>query len=150
MERAELIAAAREKATQHGLWPELVCAICEQESNWNPWAIRYEPTFLSKYIAPLYTAGKISGTEAYARAFSWGLMQVMGQTAREHGFADAYLSGLCEPIVGLEIGCKVLTHKLAVNEGNVRRALLAWNGGGNPKYPDEVLARVSTYEHLMA
>jgi len=47
--------------------------------------------FFTKYVAPLYTNNKISATEAYARGFSWGLMQVMGQVARESGF-DAAVS----------------------------------------------------------
>ncbi len=140
------LALARETAAAHQLYPDLVCALCEHESAWEPWAMRYEPAFLSKYVAPLYTARKISGTEAYARAFSWGLMQVMGQTAREHGFAGEFLSELCDPAVGLEIGCRVLAHKLAAAEGNVERALLLWNGGSNRDYPAQVLARSAKYK----
>ena len=66
--------------------PALVCAIVEQESSWNTWAMRYEPAFFAKYVAGLYTNNKITASEAYARGFSWGLMQVMGQVAREMGF----------------------------------------------------------------
>ena len=75
-------------------------------------------------------------TESRMRAFSWGLMQVMGQVAREHGFSGRSLAQLCEPATGLEIGCRVLAAKLAAAEGNVTRALLLWNGGGNRDYPD--------------
>ena len=35
--------------------------------------------------------------------------------------------------------------KLAAAEGNVPRALLLWNGGGNRSYPDDVLARTHKY-----
>src|SRR5579864_7225582 len=87
--RAELIALARATAEAHQLDAALVCAICEQESAWNPWAIRYEPAFFAHYIAPQLDAGKLSITEAQARAISWGLMQVMGQVAREHNFGAA-------------------------------------------------------------
>ena len=31
-------------------------AVVEQESGWNPWAMRYEPAFFSKYVAPLSPA----------------------------------------------------------------------------------------------
>jgi len=48
----------------------------KQESAWNPWAIRFEPLFFAKYVASLYTNNKVSASEAYARGFSWGLMQV--------------------------------------------------------------------------
>ena len=74
--------------------------------------MRYEPAFLSRYVAPLYTAGKLSPTEAYMRAMSWGLMQVMGQVARETGFDALFLSALCEPVQGLAVGCKVLRKKI--------------------------------------
>ena len=74
---------------------------------------------------------------------SWGLMQVMGQVAREHGFGGE-LSSLCLPLNGLEIGCLVLDGKIA-HAGTIREGLQAWNGGGNPSYADEVLARTSKY-----
>src|SRR5258708_32520022 len=88
---AELVTLAKSIATEHELDPVLVCAVCEQESAWNTFAIRYEPLFMVKYVAPLYTNHKVSASEAYARAFSWGLMQVMGQVAREQGFDALYL-----------------------------------------------------------
>jgi len=79
---SQLVLLARKAASVNSLDPALVCAVVEQESVWNPWAIRYEPLFFSKYVAPLYTNNKIAATEAYSRGFSWGLMQVMGQVAR--------------------------------------------------------------------
>ena len=145
LDRAALIALARAAAAAHALDPALVCAVAEQESSWTPWSIRYEPGFLARYVAPLFTAGKISATETYARAFSWGLLQVMGQVAREHGFSGGSLAELCDPAVGLEYGCRVLTAKLAQAEGNVERALLLWNGGANINYAQEVHSRLAKY-----
>ncbi len=52
---AKLMDLARRAVQAEGLDPALVCAVVEQESNWNPWAIRYEPLFFAKYVAPLYT-----------------------------------------------------------------------------------------------
>jgi soluble lytic murein transglycosylase-like protein len=142
----ELVALARSAASRHQLYPEIVCAIIEQESAWNPWAIRYEPAFYDRYILPLRSRGEITHeTEARARATSWGLMQVMGQVARETGFAKAFLSELCDPIAGIETGCAVFDRKLAAAEGNVARALLLWNGGGNSHYAAEVLSRAGEY-----
>jgi soluble lytic murein transglycosylase-like protein len=138
---SELISLARSVATRHQLYPELVCAVVEQESAWNPWAIRYEPAFRARYVAQL----GLPATEEVARSTSWGLMQVMGQVARESGFNGKFLSELCEPATGIEIGCVVLTRKLASAEGNVTKALLLWNGGANPGYPAEVLARAAKY-----
>jgi soluble lytic murein transglycosylase-like protein len=141
----ELVALAHRVAEAHALWPELVCAIVEQESAWNHWALRYEPAFYDKYIAPQISRAEIADlTEARARAFSWGLMQVMGQVAREHGFTGG-LASLCDPAVGLDIGCRVFAAKLAAAEGNVARALLLWNGAGNREYPAAVLARAARY-----
>jgi hypothetical protein len=171
---AELVSLAKQNALAHHLDPAIVCAIIEQESSWNPHAIRYEPLFFAKYVAPLYTNNKISATEAYARGFSWGLMQVMGQTAREAGFAEPFLSLLCDPGTALEVGCRVFRKKLdtannqslfrseqpqvpapsegisptpseATGNGVVTRALLLWNGGANPNYASEVLARRPHY-----
>jgi soluble lytic murein transglycosylase-like protein len=141
---ANFIAIAIETARKHSLDPALVCAVIEQESAWNPWAMRYEPAF-AKYIASLFTNNKVSASEAYARGFSWGLMQVMGQVARENGFSDRFLSGLCDPSVGIEFGCRVLRKKIDLAKGDTLEGLLAWNGRGNPNYGQEVLARRGKY-----
>lgn len=129
-------------AVKYSLDPALVCAVIEQESNWNPWAIRFEPAFYERYIA-----GKVTNTtEAHAQSTSWGLCQVMGATARESGFKGTYLSELCDLDTGVDVGCAVLQHKLDLALGDVHKGLLLWNGGGNPSYPDQVLARMSTYQ----
>ena len=145
MSKDDFISLARQTAAAHNLLPELVCAICEQESSWNPFAMRYEPAFMSKYVAPLFTNNKIDATEAYARAISWGLMQVMGQVARECGFHGRSLAELCDPATGISVGCGLFERKLAAAQGNITEALLFWNGGGNPNYPAEVLARIPNY-----
>jgi soluble lytic murein transglycosylase-like protein len=142
---SQLVVLARKAAVAQSLDPGLVCAVIEQESNWNPWAIRYEPAFFAKYVASLYTNNKVSASEAYARGFSWGLMQVMGQVAREFGFDGPFLASLCDPEQGLAVGCKVLRKKFDVNAGDATRALLAWNGGANTVYAAQVLARRAHY-----
>jgi|HubBroStandDraft_5_1064220.scaffolds.fasta_scaffold02902_4 hypothetical protein len=103
----KLIAFARDSATRNELDPAIVCAVIEQESAWNPHALRYESAFRARYVSPL----GLSPTEEIARSISWGLMQVMGQVAREYGFAGKFLSELCDPEVGIEIGCGVLASK---------------------------------------
>jgi soluble lytic murein transglycosylase-like protein len=141
----QLVALTRKAAAAQSLDQALVCAVVEQESAWNPWAMRYEPAFFAKYVAHLFTNNKITASEAYARGFSWGLMQVMGQTAREMGFDLMFLSALCDPEQGLTIGCKLLRKKLDIMAGDVTQGLLAWNGGGNPTYPAQVLSRRPHY-----
>jgi soluble lytic murein transglycosylase-like protein len=156
-----LIALARAAASKHALDAPFVCAVVEQESAWDAHAIRYEPGFRTRYVAPL----GLPPTEEIARSISWGLMQVMGQVAREHGFSGKFLSALCDPAAGLDIGCAVLATKLTIrsgspsresnaNEGSllsaagadVARGLQLWNGGGNPDYAAQVLARVAHYK----
>ena len=142
---AALVSLARRAAAAESLDPALVCAVVEQESNWNPWAMRYEPLFFARYVAQLYTNNKVSASEAYARGYSWGLMQVMGQVARENGFAEPFLSALCDPAEGLAVGCRVLRRKLEAAKGDAAGGLLAWNGGGNPAYAVQVLGRQAHY-----
>jgi soluble lytic murein transglycosylase-like protein len=145
---SELISLACATATHYALEPALVCAIIDQESAWNPHAIRYEPAFFAKYVAPLFTNNKVeppTNTEAHSRAISWGLMQVMGQSAREMGFAGQFLSELCDPAVGIEAGCVLFAHKLSIARGDLTLALRFWNGGANTDYAIEVQARMPNY-----
>ena len=135
-----LVSLARTMAAQHALAPELVCSVVEQESAWNPCAIRYEPAFRARYVAPL----GLPATEEITRSISWGLMQVMGQVAREHGFTGKFLAALCDPATGLEFGCKVLAAKISA-AGDIALALERWNGGADPTYAAEVLARADRY-----
>lgn len=126
-------------------WSALVCAVIEQESSWDTYALRYEPAFRSRYVAPL----GLPLSEEIARSISWGLMQVMGQVAREHGFSGAFLSALCNPANGLAIGCAVLASKISQASGDLPRALALWNGGANPNYASEVLARLPNYRSFV-
>jgi len=141
MTQAELITLARQVATSANLYPAVICGMCQRESSWNPYALRYEPFFYLKYVAPL---GLLDPTEAQARGFSWGLMQTMGQVVREAGYKDN-LAMLCDPETALIWGCKVFEGKLAHADGNVTNALLLWNGGGNPNYAAEVLEFAKAY-----
>jgi soluble lytic murein transglycosylase-like protein len=137
----DILALARASAARHALDPALVCAVVEQESAWDAHAIRYEPGFRTRYVAPL----GLPPTEEVARSISWGLMQVMGQVAREHGFSGKFLSALCDPAAGLDIGCAVLATKLSAAGGNLARSLELWNGGANADYAPQVLARIARY-----
>lgn len=145
MEKADMIALAKAEAAKLGLDSALVCAVFEQESSWNPWAVRYEPAFLSKYVGPIYVAGKITATEAYTRSMSWGLGQLMGQTARELGYSLDSLPELCDPEVGIPWFCLKLSKCMDRMKDDVPAALAAYNGGSNEAYPGEVMARMKNY-----
>lgn len=137
----ELIRAAKDAALSHQLPGELVCAIVEQESSWRTDVTRYEPAFQVRYVDKM----NLPADEARARSTSWGLMQLMGEVARELGFKDE-ISTLLQPAVGLEWGCRHFANKLRQAGGDVHTALLKWNGGGNPNYADEVEAKISKYQ----
>jgi soluble lytic murein transglycosylase-like protein len=138
-----LIEQAKQHAAFYGLDPALVCAVCEQESEWDTYAIRFEPEFEKKYIHPALPQAPT--TEEIAKAMSFGLMQVMGEVARERGFKGKFLSSLCDLDIGLHVGCEYLKHIMDTHAGDVAASLQRWNGGGNPNYAAEVMARMGKY-----
>jgi soluble lytic murein transglycosylase-like protein len=133
--------------------PALICAMCHHESSWDPTAVRFEPAFFEKYIKPMVNPqGLIKGypstLEAEYRSTSIGLMQIMGQTAREQGFEDD-LGNLKVPEKGIEQGCIKMSRclKLALARGQgVEQALLYYNGGAAPEYPGLVLQFYDLYK----
>jgi soluble lytic murein transglycosylase-like protein len=140
MTKADMVAVVKLSAAAAQLDEAVMCAVAEQESEWNPWAYRYEPAFYTKYVAPQ----KLSPTESYGRSTSWGLLQTMGQSIRELGYAGD-LPALCDPATGVEWGCKLFVVKLGHAGGNYDEALQLWNGGSNPNYAAQVMARVANY-----
>ncbi len=150
IDQAAMVALAKQKAINHGVDPALLCAVAEQESEWNPYAIRFERAWAVKLMGnPAIIGDHISPpskeTEIAQRSFSWGLMQVLGQTAREHVYTYSFLTQLCDPEIGLEFGAMILADKLRIAKGDTRQALLFYNGGGDKTYPEQVLARMKNY-----
>lgn len=141
-----------ERASAVGLPPEIVRAMVLQESGGNPWACRYEPGFFRRYLEgkPLnfVPPGYSEETERTGRATSWGLLQVMGETARCNGFRG-WLPQLCDPETGLTVGCIFLgrLRDRFFAKGGWTAVVRAYNGGpGNAfdpanTYPDRVRAR---------
>ena len=138
-------------APQFSLAPNLVRAICEVESSFNPWAYRYEPQY--KYLVGDKLT--MSETERIGQMCSWGLMQVMGGVARESGFRG-YLPQLCDPNIGLNYGCKHLA-KFFTKYLNWPDAIASYNAGSprknladggyvNQVYVDRVYRAWNLYE----
>jgi soluble lytic murein transglycosylase-like protein len=144
MTQEQLYAVARSAALNAGLDPVLVQAVIEHESSWNPWAARYEPGFYNTYTSHM----KVTDTEKTLRATSFGLMQVMGQVAREKGFDDKFLTALLDPLNSVTYGCRKLKDCLDRENGDIRGALLRYNGGGDPHYPDMVLPLMDHYKGI--
>ena len=84
---------------RYDLDPYLIAAICEVESRFDTFAIRYEPHYRWLF------GEELSPTETISQKTSWGLMQVMGAVARERGLRSKYLSVLTTPKIGIRFGC---------------------------------------------
>jgi len=125
-------------ATQRHLPPALIAAIVQEESRFNPWAERTEPRYLRNAVVrrrariwaqshalPTYT------TELYDRSRSMGLMQVMGEVAREQQFDAQYLSALFAPRAALDEGALLLSRLLARTHGDTLAAISAYNRGSS-------------------
>ncbi|MCB2186929.1 MAG: lytic transglycosylase domain-containing protein [Deltaproteobacteria bacterium] len=137
-----------QKASAHGLEPAILTAVVIVESSGNPNAMRYEKDYPWKvgfgpgqvlYLPP----GCTRATERVGQETSWGPGQIMGATAREEGF-KGWFPELCNPDTGLEYCARFLARHLRRARGNYRTALLRYNGGGDPGYPDRVFAIAST------
>jgi hypothetical protein len=153
--QGQLIDWARVIAMSHNLPVELVCAVCEEESgkrnaripggleDWDPTSTRFEVGFLRRWVKPDNLNAPT--TEEIDSAHSFGLMQIMGLTARELGFKGRYLTELCNPECGLEFGCRKLRVCMDRTNNKIEDALLQYNGGSDPGYPSRVMGRMSKY-----
>lgn len=151
MNSLKLISSA---ANTFNLPATLVAAMVQVESGGDPFAMRYEPAFFEKYVLPNHALKACPPcsleTERQARATSWGLMQVMGETARGLGFSGPFLSALTDCATGLEFGCRLLARLkakyqaehgwpgvcAAYNAGSVR--VKAAGGFVNQAYVDRI------------
>ncbi|HET6511156.1 MAG TPA: transglycosylase SLT domain-containing protein [Candidatus Kapabacteria bacterium] len=128
-------------ADSFALPPSLVAAVIQEESRFAPWAARTEPHYKRKAIvqrsarewSKRWHGSPSYETELDDRARSLGLMQVMGQLAREQGFAPRYLSEMHLPQHSLVHGAKHLRMLLDRYRGDTLSAISAYNQGNNRK-----------------
>ncbi len=125
-----------EQAREYDIDPDLVEAFVVAESSGIPTATRYEANFYKTYIQPMLTKGaSITPAEAIGRATSHGLMQIMGQVAREKGFKGEFKE-LLDPATGLHWALKHLKHFFDKYPGDIDQpdlAIAAYNAG-SPRY----------------
>lgn len=109
--RGELLGRIHHEARLAGLAPELVLAVIQVESAFQ--------------------------ADAVSSAGAVGLMQIMPFWVRELGLpAD----DLTNPRRNLRYGCTILAHYLAVEGGDLTRALARYNGSlGKTWYPERVM-----------
>ena len=101
----------------------------EQESAWDPHAIRYEPGFRSRYVAPLQLP-PIGGNCPFDFL---GIDAGDGASGARTRIQRKFLSALCDPAAGLKLVAALLAAKLAGAAGDVSRGLALWNGGGKSR-----------------
>lgn len=137
-------------ADEYNLDPILVEAVVRVESSGDPWAWNPEPRYryfynvltrqpfrpvtneeLSSKFPPtdFPTLAGDPDQEWWGQQASWGLCQVMGAVARELGFRGHYLSQLCDPRLNLHYGCQFLRSHLNWADGQIVKALGAYNAG---------------------
>lgn len=147
-----------EAAKVTGISPQLLCAVIHQESSGNPYAVRYEPAFLKRYLEKK-TRKTIGGyvptrcsweTEVQMRSTSFGLMQCMGQLLRERGFKAEFLTEALDPATNLKWGSEFLQTLLHKHD-TTEKALLRWNGGGDPDYGKKIMRHIDSgvYQYLL-
>ena len=117
------------RADEFEIDTDLVTAFVMVESSGNPRATRYEANFYKRYIVPM----KLKDLEdAIGRATSYGLMQIMGQVAREKGFKGAF-EELFDPAVNLFWSLKHLKYFIKKYEPSLDDAIASYNAGSPRK-----------------
>ena len=108
-------------------------AICRVESgpNFDEWAYRYEPGSHWRFGDD----AALTPTERAGQMISWGLMQIMGWRAREHGFTSVSFPQLCDPATGMKFGMLHLK-KWFDQYGNWQDAIASYNAGKPRLGPD--------------
>lgn len=151
-------------AREVGVAPRILAGLVMQESSGDPWAIRVERGFWGRYLDGILAFVKRSPSKVDDRwaeypdiySASYGLCQVMLQTALEHGWTmRRFPTELLDPAVNLRVAAEILRKHIAKGLEQVRQgkagdavhvALLRYNGGGDPEYPARVLAHARALE----
>jgi soluble lytic murein transglycosylase-like protein len=150
----ELIAEAAEKFK---IREDILTCVVWQESRGNYIAARFEPRFYARLILPK-SAKELSGyvpfplptldTEKVMRSTSYGLCQIMGETARWFGRLKCnYLDvALRDPKANVELGAKYIAWLLKKRDNNYEQALRLYNGSS--KYPPIIFDHVKKKKYL--
>ncbi len=129
---------------------EIVCAIIQTESAFDPWAVRFEPNFMYFTKTTEYAKlAKVSeATERMCQRTSWGLGQLMGATARNLGVTGP-LTALLDPVANVFWTC-ALVKKLLRKYPLRNEAISAYNAGipirTNADYVAKVLKNMEMFK----
>ena len=117
--------------------PELVLGIIEAESGGDPRAAKINSTYPYTMMQAKRPAMCSVDVERIFQKTAWGLMQVMGATARELGFED-WLSELVFPETNIRLGIEFLGRKMSkyLDRYGIEGVVAAYNGGAPRRRPD--------------
>lgn len=104
----------------------LVFAICKVESDFVATAMSWNPILYHKVVQP--RGDEIPFEEAIGWAVRFGLMGITGHTARQMGYRKD-LTGLWQPIININYGCKYLNKLLSRYTTKVEDAVAAFHTG---------------------
>jgi soluble lytic murein transglycosylase-like protein len=175
-----IVDMARKESTTQGVSLALILGVIETESSGDTWAYNPEPKYhwlwdfknqrpfraITKaedcsefppddFSAP---AGADTDAEWWGQQASWGLMQVMGAVAREHGYGGRFLTSLCDPATGVWVGTVVLK-SLLKRWGDPEMAAASYNAGSvsfrpggkeftNQRYVDKVITASKRWQAM--
>ena len=110
--------------------PLLLAALVKQESGYNPQARRHEPDYQRKYVNghPRWNKARALGWTDEQLATSWGLTQVLGTTAWAMDWHEPP-AAILDPATNLTLGAKYLLGQIHRYGGDIKLALIAYNGG---------------------
>lgn len=130
-----------------GVDPRITLAIIGAESAGHASAMRYEPHYKWTYKPHVFAASNniTEETELLSQKISWGLMQVMGGVAREHGHTSM-LSELIYPEIGIRMGAAHL-RKRCLKYPILGDVFAAYNAG-TPKKQAGFYAPKSTHLYV--
>lgn len=129
MAKTQYTTVIQQAASAFSLPFPLLEAQVVQESSGKADAFRYEPAFYAHYIRG--SAAAKAGAFGPLAACSYGLMQVMLETAYEEGFTGRP-EELFGPSAGMEWGARkmrALWNAAGGRDSDYRTALAAYNGG---------------------
>jgi soluble lytic murein transglycosylase-like protein len=141
------VPAIRRAARPYDLDPYLLGALVVAESSANPFAIRVERGFWSRYGAAIIRRARLT-TETTDDTWliypdlasaSYGLCQIMYPVALELGVRPTYPTELCDIGLNLDLGARLLSGHLRRHRGDETAALGAYNGDQSGHYASIVL-----------
>lgn len=144
--------AISDAAYKYELSPKLVAAIVQTESNGNNFATRFEPNWkwfldLDRRKVIARELGITLQTEEIHEQMSWGLMQIMGATARSSLDYLGPCPAICEIELGLDLGCQYFA-KLCESHDSIEKAIVSYNAGSPRKRKDGTWVNQQYYDKV--